>query len=173
MIFRVLDIRQAQNSNPSWILAKTSGHNIPHRARKNPGMRPNELCANLTYPLSTNPSLLELLASPYMFLHLSCQVLPFLKSLLQPKPSNVSHRFPYLIMKVLGSKTSGLRPRHRHRWKQKLCGQQDWGCITVNSILRGLSVYSCHREVPNFSQSDFIIIQHNLGGNPPINSRGY
>jgi hypothetical protein len=39
MIFRVLDIRQAQNSNPSWILAKTSGQNIPRRAL-NPGMRP-------------------------------------------------------------------------------------------------------------------------------------
>ena len=42
----------------SWILAKTTGHNIPHRALNpghhgKPGMLPNELCANLTYPLST------------------------------------------------------------------------------------------------------------------------
>ena len=50
--------RHASKFKSSWILAKTTGHNIPHRALNpghhgKPGMLPNELCANLTYPLST------------------------------------------------------------------------------------------------------------------------
>ena len=55
-IFLSAGMQQQQNSNPSWILAKTTGHNIPHRALNpghhgKPGMLPDELCANLTYPL--------------------------------------------------------------------------------------------------------------------------
>ena len=48
-----------KKSNPPWISAKTTGPKIPNKAfnpghhTRKPGMLPNELCANQTYPLST------------------------------------------------------------------------------------------------------------------------